>query len=508
MINLMYIVLTAMLALNVSSDVLDGFTQVERGLADSNDNVADRNNACYDRLASIAAGNPAKGAAWNDKALVLRDATVSLNALVDSLKMLMAVEADGDGADPAHVKNQENHTAATEIMLNPLSSNGRKLRERVDGYRATLMSMVGDSLRRANVGRALSTAGPERTGVALGMSWEEALFDGKPVVAAITLLTKLQNDIRYAEGETLSSLLAGVDERDVRVNRLSAFVLPHTRHVVKGGRYVADIVLAAVDTTSQPAVYVGGKRLDLENGRYELPAGTTGDFTYSGYLEVPHGDGSVSRHDFTSSYSVVEPSATVSATMMNVLYAGIDNPVSISVPGVPASAVTATMTGGTLVRRGNGWVARPAKVGTEAVITVTADIDGRRTTVASTGFRVRKLPDPAPFLAVADAKGNEVRYKGSRPLAKSALLSAKGVGAAVDDDMLDIPYRITGFETLYFDSMGNAIPEVSDGASFSNRQKTMLRKLARGKRFFISRIKAVGPDGIERDLPPLEVIVN
>ncbi len=166
------------------------------------------------------------------------------------------------------------------------------------------------------------------------------------------------------------------------------------------------------------------------------------------------------------------------------------------------------MTNGTLSRQGNNWVARPSKVGANAVVTVTANIDGRQQTVATTEFRVRKLPDPAPYIPFTDSKGNPERYKGGRPLSKTLLMQAPGIEAAIDDDLLNVSYRVLSFETVFFDSMGNAIPEVSSGSQFSQRQKDSFRRLQRGKRFYISRVKAVGPDGIERDLAPLEVIVN
>ena len=109
----------------------------------------------------------------------------------------------------------------------------------------------------------------------------------------------------------------------------------------------------------------------------------------------------------------MEPTATVSATMMNVLYAGINNPVSISVPGVPMNGVSATMTNGSLTRQGDSWIARPAKVGENATVTVTANIDGRPQTVATSTFRVRKLPDPTAFLSFTAPNGTKDRYKGA-----------------------------------------------------------------------------------------------
>lgn len=194
--------------------------------------------------------------------------------------------------------------------------------------------------------------------------------------------------------------------------------------------------------------------------------------------------------------------------MMNVLYAGIDNPLSISVPGVPMSGVSASITNGSLVRKGDGWVARPSKVGEKATVTVTASMDGRQQTVASMAFRVRKLPDPTAFITFTGANGVKERYKGGRPIAKSTLLSSPGIDAAIDDDMLDIDFKVLGFETVFFDQMGNAMPEVSTGGAFSQRQKEQFKRLGRGKRFYISRIRAKGPDGVERVLSPVEVIVN
>ncbi|MDE6269958.1 MAG: gliding motility protein GldM, partial [Muribaculaceae bacterium] len=170
--------------------------------------------------------------------------------------------------------------------------------------------------------------------------------------------------------------------------------------------------------------------------------------------------------------------------------------------------ISATMTNGTLTRNGNQWVARPSAVGKEAVVTVTANMDGRPTTVATTTFRVRKLPDPTPYIAYRDAQGNIDSYKGGKGFSKSLLLQAPGLEAAIDDGLIDTKFKVLSFETVFFDSMGNAIPEVSDGASFSARQKQSFQRLQRGKRFYISRIKAVGPDGITRDLSPMEVIVN
>lgn len=509
MINLMYIVLMAMLALNVSSDVLNGFSQVKEGLTRTNENIEQRNASIIGALEAFSQQNPEKGLPWYNKALEVKRMTNDIYNKIDSLKTKIVCRADGENGDFDNIENRENLDAASAVMLDPSTTRGARLRKEIDNYRGYVMSIVSDSVKRAAIEHSLSTASVQRPGEIGHVSWEEYKFDNQPVVAAITLLTKLQNDIKFSEGEALQTLLANVDAGDVRVNELNAFVIPNSRNVMRGSRYTANIVLAAVDTTQRPIVYINGQQLPNDRGLYEIVTGATGNFDYSGYLEVPHGDGSITRHEFSSSYTVMEPSATISATMMHVLYAGIDNPISISVPGVANNAVNASMTNGTLSRQGDGWVARPNKVGEDAVITVSAVMDGSTLSVGATTFRVRKLPDPTPFVQYRDAQGNLESYRGGgRGLSKAILQAAPGLGAAIDDGVLNIPFDVVSFETLFFDQMGNAMPEVSNGAQFTQRQRDRFKQLKRGSRFFISRVKAKGPDGITRDISPIEVIVN
>ena len=310
MINLMYIVLTAMLALNVSSDVLDGFVQVEDGLARTNATVGRRNDAIYSQLETFTAQNPEKGAPWLAKASDVRKRSAALYSLVDSLKLAIVVEADGPEGNPAEINRRDDLEAAAVVMLSPGAKGGQILHNEMDSYRGFIQTFIADSIKRTAISEALSTAPFKRPGTVTPQKWEEAKFENQPVVAAVTLLTKLQNDIRYAEGEALASLLASVDAGDVRVNEINAFVIPQSRIVMRGGKYSANIVLAAVDTTARPEIFVAGKKLGNDRGLYEFVTSSTGTFDYNGYLEVNHGDGTSTRHPFSSSYTVIEPTAT------------------------------------------------------------------------------------------------------------------------------------------------------------------------------------------------------
>ena len=253
-------------------------------------------------------------------------------------------------------------------------------------------------------------------------------------------------------------------------------------------------------STQVPEIYIGGQKVDLPNNIYETTCSRTGDFTLSGYIQTINGNGDPIRRDFEQKYTVVEPSATVSADLTRMLYAGYNNPISVSVPGVPLSKISATMTNGTLTANGAGkYIARPSKIGQDAVITVTSTNTGRPQTMGTFTFRVRKLPDPTPFIDIKDDQGNPTRFKGGN-MYKASLLAAEHIGAAIDDGILDISFRVVSFETVFFDNMGNAKPLASDGANFSAAQKDQFRKLTRGRRFYISHVVAVGPDGIERTL--------
>ncbi len=508
MINLMYLVLLAMLALNVSSDVLNGFSLVSDGLNKSTQNANKVNQGIYADFDRQMKSNPAKVKTWYDKAQYVRSISDSLYNLADELKIAIVKESDGKDGDVEDIKNREDLEASTQVMLSPTKGRGEELYKRINSYREQIVGMLTDPEKRDIITSDLNTDVPLK-GQLMGKNWQEYMFENMPTAAAVTLLTKLQNDVRHAESEVLHTLINNVDVKDVRVNLLEAYVIPNSQTVVQGGRFSAQIFMAAVDTTQRPTIYVGGKQIQSDKGLYETVCNSTGDFTLNGYIEMLDGSGETVRRDFTQKYTVVAPSATVSADIMNVLYAGYDNPMSVSVPDVPRNQISCTTTGGSLTPKGDGhFIARPANPGDNAVITVHAQHDGRSQEMGKFTFRVRKLPDPTAFIAYADANGAEEHFRGGG-LSKQILVNTEGIGAAIDDGLLNIAFQVQGFETVFYDAMGNAVPYKSNGASFSDQQKGQIRALARNKRFYITNVQAKGPDGIERTLNgAMEVIIK
>ena len=501
MINLMYVVLMAMLALNISSEVLNGFSIVEESLNRTTANSSKENEVLYDNFAEQMKANPAKVKEWFDKATAVKRMSDSLYNYAQQLKLQIVQEADGKDANVLDIKSKDNLEAASHVMLAPGTGQGHKLFNAINSFRNRILAMVSDPHQRSIIESNLTTKLPKNAHT-MGKNWEEYMFEDMPVAGAVTLLSKLQSDVRYAEGEVLHTLVSNIDMKDIRVNKLSAFVIPESRTVISGDQFSAQIVMAAVDTTQQPEIYVGGQR--ISNGLYRFTAGGVGEHQFGGYITMRDGSGNVIRRDFTQKYTVVAPSATVSADLMNVLYAGYDNPISVSIPGVPLNAVQASMSGGSFRSIGMGkYIARPSAVGSDVTINVASNANGKSRQMGKFTFHVRKLPDPAAYITV----GTD-RFRGGG-LAKASLMGANGIKAAIDDGILDIQFKVVSFETVFFDNMGNAVPMASAGASFSERQRSTFRKLSRGKRFYISRITAVGPDGITRKLNgSMEVIVK
>ena len=496
----------AMLALNISTEVLNGFSIVEESLNRTTANSGKENKAIFDDFEEQMRKNPAKVRQWFEKATAVKNMSDSLYNYAQSLKRQIVMEADGEDGNPADIKNKDDLEAASQVMLAPGTGQGKKLYDAINSYRENILRFVSDPLQKKIISSNLSTAVPQNENT-LGKNWQEFMFEDMPAAAAVTLLSKLQSDIRYAEGEVLHTLVANIGLKDIRVNKLEAFVVPSSTKLFPGDRMTAKMVMAAVDTTQVPEVYVNGRKINGDT--YSFNVGGVGEYNFSGYILMHDIAGNVLRRDFNQKYSVVAPplaptGATLSADLMNVLYAGYDNPISISIPGVPLSSVSASMTGGAFRSIGMGrYIARPSAVGSDVTINVASNEGGRSRQMGKFTFHVRKLPDPTAYIQIGTTRFRE------GGLSKAALMGVNGLNAAIDDGILDIQFRVTGFETVFFDNMGNAVPMASNGAQFSERQRDTFRKLSRNKRFYIANITAVGPDGISRKLTgSMQVIVK
>lgn len=496
----MYLVFISMLALNVPAEVLDGFDLVEEGLEQTISTTESRNNIVFENLAYVGAGNPEKAGKWLQMAGRLNEESDALYNYIQDLKIRIAKEADGNNADLDNLKRRDGLSPASDVLLNAKDKEGEILRKSINTYRDLAVSLVSSDVKKQNISNRLNTDIPKKSRWD-NKNWEETLFEQMPTSAAITLLTKIQSDVRAAQGEVLSDLYNNIDAQDYRVNKLEAQVVPKSEFVMAGGVYEGKVVLTAVDTTKRPTFSVPGIKAD---GSFTVGAGAVGInkiFTGNLFLNSPEGEQKV--FPFKSTYHVVPKITTIQVAEANVLYAGEGNRLYISVPGASNEHLRATAVNGSITKSGDSWIATPSKAGVDMKISV---YNGNAFVNDQT-FKVRLLPDPTPYIEYRDADGNPKRYKGGR-IAKATIMGADGLKAAIDDGLLDRQFAVQSFNTVFFDAMGNGVREISDGARFSERQKSQIRQLSRGKSFFISDVKAVGKDGVERNLTALEVRIN
>ncbi len=507
MINLMYIVLIALLALNVSSEVLDGFAKVEQSLKLSIASTEAQNTTLKGEMLQIYQNNPIKVGPWFNKSVELSQKTDSLYRYIQFLKEAIAQATDGDDADVNQLKKSDYLGASEEVMLNPITHRGAKLKNDLKVYSSVIDSLLPNGESKNLLMALFATSDNQNDEFRL---WEERTFEGMPSASAITLLTKMQADLRYTEGYIYTELIKSVDEGEIRVNKLSALVVPESKIVLRGSPYQAQIILSSIDSTQTPSVYVNGTSLSPEKkGFYSIRTNKVGTFPVKGYIEAKTPTGEVQRTSFESEYCVIEPMFSVAPTMMNVLYAGIQNELKITVPGVEMNRVSASLVGsGSLQRKGNFWLVKPTKVGEHVKISVYAQMaSGGKSLMGQSELRVRALPDPSPFLELKLKGSATKRFKGGQ-ISKQQILSAGGVKAAIDDSLVDFAYEVLRFQLISFDSMGNALPENSVGWKFSSRQIQKIKSARRGKRLFITNIIARGADGIERQIPALDLTIK
>jgi len=249
----MYIVLMAMLALNVSSDVLKGFSLIGDSLKRTTDNAMKENQALYADFAEQYKTNPTKVKSWYDKALKVKQMSDSLYNFAGQLRMAIAREADGADADPDNLKNKEDLEGSNRVMLAPAHGQGEKLYNAINNFRKNILGLVTDPRQRAIIASNLSTDVPKGEDN-VGKNWQQYMFEEMPSIAAVTMLSKLQSDVRKAENEVIHTLIANVDVKDIRVNELNAYVSAEATTLYPGETFRSKIFMAAVDTTQRPDI--------------------------------------------------------------------------------------------------------------------------------------------------------------------------------------------------------------------------------------------------------------
>lgn len=524
MIGMMYLVLTALLALNVSKSVLDSFVLVDKSLTVTTENFNIQNEKLYGEFDQAYASNKNKVKPWKDKADEIRKQAEELYNYINSLKVKIVTKADGDAEaieknkiNPGKVKSKDDTNKPAEIMVGDNNNGEAKvLRGRITKFRELLLSYVDkkDVGIKEAIEKNLET-NDTKTLDGEKETWEAEHFEHLPLIAVTTIMSKMQSDVRNAEADIIHYLFNKIEAGSFKFNKLEPTVIPNTNYVLKGNEYKAEVFIAAADTTQKPKIMVGQKRrvtsadgkVDWEMvGSYETlqindqgrgmlnrSAGSVGNVKWGGIIQLKTTDGALINTPFDAEYQIAESNVVVSPTKMNVLYVGVDNPISISVPGIPGDKITASISNGVIRKSGNAWIANLTSQGNgKATITVGAEIDGKKKSMGNMEFRIKTIPDP--IAKVAGKKGGSID--------KNTLAAQMIINADLENFDFDAPFRVVEFNVSA--SIGGF---TRDEPSKSNRitdgQKEIIKSIKKGERVFFTDIKAVGPDGKPRELNTL-----
>ena len=353
MIGMMYLVLTAMLALNVSSEILNGFTMVDNSLHKTIESSEARNRNLYDDFQAMNQKNPVKVKEWLDKANAVKLKSDETYKYIEDFKRKIIHLADkkdaNDSAYVEQIKAKDNLDKAGEYGL--VGGHGKELKQRINEYRDFLIKLSEGNPTKQQMYRTIFS-----TNNAHGRSWEDAMFEMMPISAVVTILTKYQSDVRSSEAEIVQYLKGQTDLNDFRVNQLEAKVIPTSKYVIRGAKYSAEFVISAIDKTQVPEYFISGSK--LRGNSYEVLCNKSGAFKYSGFIQIKGNDGNPLKIPLNGDYLVGDPSATLSNEDLNVVYRGIDNKFSISVPGVASENVTVRASGATLNKVGGKYIIR------------------------------------------------------------------------------------------------------------------------------------------------------
>jgi len=528
MINMMYLVLTAILALNVSKEVLDAFAIMDTELVRSERAHEQRSAVEYTVFADAAKRFPEKFKEPNEKALRLKHQADSLVEHIERIKMKAMAEADGlplasirgkdaDGRDTLRallaLDAKDDRETLTRMMVGSEPATPTKgpggaydLRVRISAFRDSLKSITGSKAPELTAALDLLFDLSDRRDASGTLNnWESTNFYDVPLAAGVATLSKLQADIRSSENDLVKWIYRSVTSSEHSFSTLTTAVVPQSSLIMAGDSFRADVFLAAYDPKNRPVVTVGGgSPLPIGadgKAKLRLRGDRIGEQVVNGLIrfEGPQGTEEIA---YSTSFLVMAPLLVASPTKMNVLYRGVENPIDLSVPGVPTDRVSATISTGRITRSGNSWVATGMTANSAEVSATVQLPDGGTRRIGPVIFRVKDLPPPTAVVSGVEAGGTKVAR--TKFCASPGLL-AKAVGSEFGDT-----WQVTSYELTVVRNGQGPIVESGSGNSFTEDIKKILCKLKAGDQIYIENIKGrlTNGQGPSRPLAPIAIKVQ
>ena len=528
MIGMMYLVLTALLAMNVSKDILDAFVVINEGLETTNTNFMAKNEFTYAQFEKAKANDPAKVQEFYSKAMRAKGLSDEVYQHIEDLKKYLVAVTSGFASVeevPAdslfilrNVGSKDNYDIPTEKLIGPEPANPRdgewsatELKGKLDNFKSEMLFLFDDEKEREVLDLGLNTDGEFVNAGGVKETWILANFYHLPLAAVVTNLSKIQADVRNAEADIIKALYRNISADDFKFDTLAAKVIPRSTYVIQGDSFVAEVIVAAFSTTQPPRmalatefndtngmpIYESFESLDTSNitfangaARYAVPASSEGTKEWGGVIQIKGPDGQYRSFEIPKqTYTVAKPALVVSPTAMNVFYRGLDNPVEVSVPGIPTEKLEIAISNASKSGSNGNFKVRPGS-GTTCTVSVSADVNGKKQNFGKKEFRVKNVPDPKPYFG---------GKSGSTTIPLKDLKAAAGVIAKMENFEFDLRFNIVSY-VVSSTIRGNVVEQPCSGPGLSGNAKQVINSLRSGQKVYIEKIKAKGPDGTIRDL--------
>jgi len=489
MINLMYLVFIAMLALNMSKEVLSAFGLMNERLTESNVATTARNDAFMGGIAQKAIDNPDRYSDTNEKAKQINTLSNDFTTYLEGIKTNMMKTVKADEQDNYEVQDKADFLDQSFFQGDNLSKDGQAFVSKINEYRDGMMAIMGSDYQdiQSEIGKKFSTDKVTRKKDGKKVDWLKYNFEGFPLIASRTKITQMQADVKTAQNDVLSLMMEGEAAQALAMTNYNTFMDVSKSAFYSGETFDGAILLGRTDSETKPKraeLQLDGRNLTegtdytFEGGRVKLnvSAGSPGDHKITGTLFYGE-DGEETEVAVESGFATINKpnSATISADKMNVVYRGVVNPMTIAFDG--ARNVNANAPGLTKVN-GSSYEMRPGQ-GREVTIKVNATLPDGENTADEQTFRIKDIPRPTGTIRGEDGAGGCVRMQRQG-------LEISSVGAMLPDFDFELNLRVTGFS---FKVSGQPTVKVS-GTKLNEQAKAALRRAKRGETVQIFDINA------------------
>lgn len=499
MINMMYLVLTALLALNVSKDILKAFQKVEGSLGQAVENIGVQNNLMYSEFEKAAENNPLKVGEWKDIAFDIKDNAEDLRLYIGNLKDSLIIKTGGynENGELAGMDNLEK--VANEMLKKP--QKGAKLKAEINAYRDYMLNIKGISENKELVDLITNTFNTDdifKQSTKSTLSWEVETFSHYPLIAVLTFLTQIQGDVVSIESKVVDYLRSNIGADDMKFSTVEAQVIAPKNYIMQGDSFKAIISIAAFDSTQTPDIIVtetfnedgtpdftAADTISVSSdgkGMYGVPASGIGVQKRATRILLTTETG-VKEYDEVFEYQVAQPMAVVSPTKMNVFYRGVPNPIEVSVPGFSPEDLQVSGNGVTLKRIKPGQYEATVRDNAKGDAKITVKANGR-TIGKPIEFRLKRIPSPTA----------SINGKREGIVSKGKLSKAQGIAASLPNFPFDLKYKVESFDVRLKDGEYTKTIKVK-GNKFNAEVKEKIIKLKPGSDISFTNIKAKGPDG-------------